>query len=516
MITLIIDGQEVKVEPGTVIIDAARLAGINVPSMCYVKELDPSTSCMVCVVKVEGFRKLLPSCSAKAEDGMVVDTMSDEVLDARRTALELLLSDHTGDCEGPCRVTCPASMRIPDMLRAVGADQWDEALAIVRDDLVFPETLGYICPGPCQKACRRAGHDGAVEIRALHRHVAARAREEDSGKEVPESGKRVAVIGAGPAGLAGAAELTSLGHRCVIFDDRELAGGMMRYGVKEDILPRDVLGAETGRLVGTGITLNQGTKIEGREGLAHMIEEYDAVLVAVGGKDAAEPFGLDMSDRGIAVDRQTFATSVTGVFAAGGAITPIKKMAVRAVGSGRRAARAIHAFLIGDVTLERRAINVSMGRVSEEEMALFLEMSSPKAGVLTKCAGEETDTACREEAIRCLRCDCRKADSCVLRGLSTGCGALVSRFRADRRLFLRDISHDDIVYESGKCISCGLCIQTAGRAGERIGTTFLGRGFAVRVGVPLGGQMKDALETTGAACVEVCPTGALAFKDGQP
>ena len=92
----------------------------------------------------------------------------------------------------------------------------------------------------------------------------------------------------------------------------------------------------------------------------------------------------------------------------------------------------------------------------------------------------------------------------------------MSRFRADRRPFLRDISHDDIVYESGKCISCGLCIQTAGRAGEKIGITLLGRGFGVRVGVPLGGQMKSALETAGVACVKVCPTGALAFKDERP
>ena len=108
-----IDGQDVEVPASATIIEAAAKLGINIPTLCHKEGFEHNTSCMVCVVKVEGIERLVPGCAMPVSEGMIVDTRSDEVREARRMSLELLLSDHVGDCEGPCRAICPVSMNIP-------------------------------------------------------------------------------------------------------------------------------------------------------------------------------------------------------------------------------------------------------------------------------------------------------------------------------------------------------------------------------------------------------------------
>ena len=122
MPNLRIDNRPVEVPPGATLLDAARRLGIEIPALCFLEGCTPSTSCMVCVVKVRnggaaGDGRLVPSCAARAEDGMQVESETPEVHEARRTALELLLSDHPGDCIAPCQSTCPAHLNIPLMLR---------------------------------------------------------------------------------------------------------------------------------------------------------------------------------------------------------------------------------------------------------------------------------------------------------------------------------------------------------------------------------------------------------------
>src|SRR4030066_2193424 len=97
---LTIDNREVEVAEGATILEAAEKLGIKIPTMCFLKGYKPSTSCMVCVVKVNGMEQLVPSCGAIAEDGMQVESSTEEVRCARTAALELLLSDHVGDCMG--------------------------------------------------------------------------------------------------------------------------------------------------------------------------------------------------------------------------------------------------------------------------------------------------------------------------------------------------------------------------------------------------------------------------------
>ena len=108
MIDLTIDGVQVSVNEGTTIFEAAKAAGIEIPNLCYLKELGPYGACGVCVVEVENCPKMLRACSAKVAPGMVVHTKSEKALATRKLALELLMGDHDGDCQGPCKLNCPA------------------------------------------------------------------------------------------------------------------------------------------------------------------------------------------------------------------------------------------------------------------------------------------------------------------------------------------------------------------------------------------------------------------------
>ena len=132
MPTLKIDGQSVTVPEGTTILEAAREIGVEIPTLCYREGLPAQTACMVCVVRVDDGERLRPSCATTVRDGMVVETDTDEILHVRRMALELMLSDHLGDCLGPCQLACPAGMDIPRMIRQIVAGDLPGAVETVR------------------------------------------------------------------------------------------------------------------------------------------------------------------------------------------------------------------------------------------------------------------------------------------------------------------------------------------------------------------------------------------------
>ena len=163
MIKILLDHKEFDVAEGSTIIEAARKNSWEIPSMCYREGKEHFTSCMVCMVKDRRSGKLLPSCSTKVTDGMDIIVMDDEIREARKTALELLLSEHVGDCEAPCQITCPAHMDIPLMNRLLADGKFDEALQVVKQDIALPATLGRICPAPCEGACRRKSVDESHE-----------------------------------------------------------------------------------------------------------------------------------------------------------------------------------------------------------------------------------------------------------------------------------------------------------------------------------------------------------------
>ena len=515
---LLIDNRRVQVEDGATVLDAAEKLGIEIPTMCFLKGYKASTSCMLCVVKVDGSANLVPACGTVATDGMRVESNCEEVRQARRAALELLLSDHAGDCMGPCQVTCPAKMDIPLMIRQIGAGKLREAIATVKRDIALPAVLGRICPKPCERACRRAALDDAVSICLLKRYVAD-VDLESKNPYLPDCAaarnKRVAVVGAGPAGLAAAYYLQQAGYACTVFDEREEPGGMLRYGVPEQDLPRDVLDREIALIEKLGVRFRSGTRIGARLSLKDLSSDFDAVFVAVGELKPgdAESMGLEAGSKGIAVDAATYQTNLPGVFAGGDAVRK-RKLTVRAVADGKEASVSIGQYLSGQmVTGPARAFNTRIGKLQDSEKKAFAACAdnAPRVNLPHQTDGFTGEQA-REEAARCLHCDCRKAENCKLRRYSQQYEASPGRYKGARRAFVQLSSHPEVIYEPGKCIDCGLCVQIAAEAGERLGLTFIGRGFDVRVSVPLDGSIAKGLAHSAAQCVAACPTGALAFK----
>ena len=282
---LTIDGREVEVEKGATVLDAARRLGIHVPTLCYLEGVRAAGSCSLCVVQIEGLTNLVPSCVAPAEDGMVVTTDSDDIRAARRMALELLLSDHRGDCEAPCTLACPAGLDIPGFLRHIAAHRHREAIALVKETIPLAGALGRVCPRYCERVCRRREVDEAVAICALKRFAADTdyaAGQTYIPHVAPPTDRRVAIVGAGPAGLSAAYYLLAAGHDCVILDACPEPGGMFRYGIPEFRLPKGLLAREIDVIREMGAELRMNTRLGVDVDLEELRRDYNAVLLAMG------------------------------------------------------------------------------------------------------------------------------------------------------------------------------------------------------------------------------------------
>jgi formate dehydrogenase major subunit len=706
MITLTIDGRRVTVPPETSVLDAARWLGIRIPTLCHVPGIEPAASCFLCAVQIEGRRTLSPSCAMPAAEGMVVATDTADVRAVRKMALELLLSDHAGECVAPCAARCPAGLDIPGFVNGIATRDTRHAMQVIGRSLALPGSLGRICPRLCEQACRRCDLDKGLAIGALHRYAADQDRAGAAPllpARAPATGKAIAIVGAGPAGLAAAWYLLQQGHVCTLFDAHPLPGGMLRYGIPAYRLPKDALDAEIAGLGTLGAHFRMGARWGDDFTLAELRGTYDAVFVAIGAQQAqglrcpgeehalagveflervaqgnppplgddvvvlgggntavdcarsavrlgarsvrilyrrsrqempclmeeveaaeaegvhvdllvapmklevvwgdalrtpggypgrgsdrdapigaatvrerflltckrmtlgepdasgrrrpvpvegsefavacstaiaaigqfvpralAEREGLGVTARGIAADPGTLATNLPGVFAGGDAVLGAD-LAVRAVAAGRIAAASIHQYLTGQaVTGEPAIAGIAMQPVDDaERAAIFRAIESaarvraPEIPMERRLASfDEVEQAlphadAMREARRCLSCGCRKADCCLVRSLATEYDVDVYRFAGQRRRFSQDLSHPEIVYEPGKCISCDACVRIAAAAGEPLGLATIGRGFDVAVAVPFGRPLSEGLLHAAQRCAAACPTGALALRTAR-
>jgi NADPH-dependent glutamate synthase beta subunit-like oxidoreductase len=526
MIQLTINGISIDVKEGATILEAAREAGIYIPTLCYHPAVTPFGACRLCLVEIENGRGPVTACTTPATPGMVVHTDTPTVQKLRRRILELILTEHphecltcwrrdrcepndiclrnvavsercvlcpkNGNCElqqlvdyigieesglpytykhlpvddhsplitrdynlcvlcgrcvqmcqdvrgigaislvqrgsntvvgtafdralqdsgcrycgacvevcptgalmdtaavrhpelateavsVPCEYECPAGIDVPLYVNLIAEGKFDDALAVIREKVPFPGVLGRVCIHPCETGCRRSELNDPISIKFLKRFVADR----DTGAwksratRLPDTGKKVAVVGAGPAGLTCAYYLAKQGHAVTVFEALPQAGGMMRVGIPDYRLPPEVLDGEINEVLSAGIELRLNTRIEDLDALFE--QGYQAVFLGVGAHRGMKP-GIAGEDSPGVVDGASFLRDVS----LGVKVEPGDRVAV--VGGGNVAidsARTALRLGAGQVTIVYRRTRAEMPASEEEiegaveEGIELLELANP-------------------------------------------------------------------------------------------------------------------------------------------
>jgi formate dehydrogenase major subunit len=285
LVKLNINGKEITAEAGKTVLEAALENGIEIPHLCFDKRLEVYAGCGLCIIEIEGQPKIARSCATYVADGLVVRSDTPKVIEARNNALNLLVSQHIGDCKAPCTLNCPANTDVQGYVGLVANKQYIESLKLIKEKLPLPACIGRVCPHPCEDACRRQHVEEPVSIACI-KTFAADYDLNTGNPYIPElkpaTGKKVAVVGAGPAGLSAAYYLLVEGHEVDVFEAMPKPGGMLRYGIPEYRLPKNVVDAEVAIIEKMGANFNYGVKVGEDISLDYLRTKYDAVFLGIG------------------------------------------------------------------------------------------------------------------------------------------------------------------------------------------------------------------------------------------
>ncbi len=389
-----IDGKSVEAMAGETILEAARRAGIGIPAMCADPRMKPTGDCELCNVALDGQAELVKACMTVTREGMTVQTENSELKALRKDRLNTYLSDHNAYCQPPCTAACPAGIDIAGYIDLILQKDYAGSTALIKEMLPLPGVLGRVCPRPCEDPCRRIQIDGKpVAICALKRFAADKAAESGlptQPEPKPATGKRVAVVGAGPTGLSAAYYLALEGHKVTLLESAKKAGGMLRFGIPPYRLPNNVLDKEIDDILSLGVELKTNQTM-GRDYQIDTLKDegYDAVYLSIGAM-AAKPARIPNDDAEGVMSAIKFLADVNwnetvdignrvivigGGFTAADAVRTARRVGASGVTMMYRrtrkemsaAAHEIHECDVEGITLELLtapvAVNVENGRV---------------------------------------------------------------------------------------------------------------------------------------------------------
>ena len=284
---ILLDGNIVKGIPGETILELARRHEIDIPTLCNDDRLEPFTSCYLCVVEVEGMKGHQPACSTKITEGMKIITYNAGIHKSRKMALELILSNHYADCLAPCTQTCPAGVDVQGYISLIEKGMYSDAVALIKETNPLPAICGRVCVRPCEAECRRNFLDEGSPVGIDYLKRFASDYDLDSpDKFVPEvkpaTGKKVAVIGAGPGGLSAAYFLQVEGHQADIYEAAPKSGGWLRYGIPEYRLPNNILDKEVQNITDIGVNIYYNKNLGGNISYKELKAKYDATILTIG------------------------------------------------------------------------------------------------------------------------------------------------------------------------------------------------------------------------------------------
>jgi 2-oxoacid:acceptor oxidoreductase delta subunit (pyruvate/2-ketoisovalerate family) len=355
----------------------------------------------------------------------------------------------------PCRAACPAHVNVQGYVSLIQKGKFREAVELIRMNMPFPAICGRVCLAPCEKACARKNVDQAVAIRSLKRIVADVEREQGRvrGEPAPRRyDKKIAIIGAGPAGLGAAYDLVKLGYPVTVFERMPKAGGMVRYRIPDSLLEKFVVTNEIAYLQDLGVEIRCDIEFGKDINLDSLRNAgYKAIFIAIGklSESPSLPPELLSKESGafvIPVNPTTLEARIRGVFAGGDAIKSKPAGIIEAIGAGKRAAASIHCYL-NDQELEARREEIEettwikdWETVNKKPPRYIFKKGEPKPRIdfeEVKETLKKIKQKARFEAFRCLTCGpcaeclaktglCEIDKPIINENLCTGCNICIS------------------------------------------------------------------------------------------